>query len=222
MRHLFRLVRHQFLGATALFLVVGGFAMAKTGDPLRLGLTNNADAPTTIVQSKNGPVLTLKAKAGQPALKVNTTKAIEHLNASLFRGKKPKDFAAAGSAYTKAESDARYSTAKTLVNTNYFKNAPADMTEVDTSTFKPTLECTGTVVYFVGINPNSDGTQEVSLYVGGVLRDSRTTDVAGGTIVFVQATPPTGLLDYAIKVRSIDATEGSAGGNVVIVEYEWC
>ncbi len=221
MRLLFRLVRQQFLGATALFLVVGGFAMAKTGDPLRLGLVNNANAPTTIVQSKAGPALALRAKPGQPALKVNTTKAIQHLNASLLRGKKPGDFAAAGSSYTKAEADLKFP--RIVLNTNFFGETPADTSEVtvpNLSTLQ--LPCTGTLTLTVALEESADDTTDVFLYVGGVRRGQARSGPDGGTIYFAMATPPVGPLDVSIRLKSTDTVAGSVAGNLVGVLYPWC
>ena len=154
---------------------------------------------------------------------MNTTTAIEHLNASLLRGRKPQDFTAVGTSYTKAEADARYSQAKLVMNANFFGVAPADMSEVEATTLPGgTLPCTGTLTLTVALEESSDPTTQVRLYVGGVLRGVTQTGPAGGTIFFAVSTPPPGPLDYSIKVKSTDATAGSAAGNVVAVLYPWC
>jgi hypothetical protein len=69
-------------------LVVGAEAVAyaATGNPLILGHSNRAHASTTVRNTGSGPVLKLRASAGQPALAVNTNTKITNLNADLVDG----------------------------------------------------------------------------------------------------------------------------------------
>lgn len=108
MTHLRALLRQQYVGLVALVLTVSGLAAAATGQPAILGRSNSSDKPTVLASTGNGPVLTLRAKAGQPALKVNSNKLVGKLNADLLDGKHASAFATAGSGYTKTESDAKY------------------------------------------------------------------------------------------------------------------
>ncbi len=85
MRHLKTLA-----SALALVLVVlmatDYVAMAATGKPLILGKVNKSGKTTTIKSTK-GAALSLKAKPGQPPLKVNSTTVVPNLNAGLVGGK---------------------------------------------------------------------------------------------------------------------------------------
>lgn len=108
MRHIARIIRQQFIGILALILAASGLAVAATGQPLILGRSNSANKATVMTNTGDGPVLTLRAKAGQPALKVNSNRLVAKLNADLIDGKNSSQFAAAGSSYTKAESDGKY------------------------------------------------------------------------------------------------------------------
>jgi hypothetical protein len=110
MRLIVRILEQQFVGVIALALVLGGGAYAATGGNLKLGLTNTANQPTTMKSTGNGAVLSLDAKAGQPALAVDTANVIKKLNADLLDGRNSSAYARTGSSYTRAESDARYYT----------------------------------------------------------------------------------------------------------------
>lgn len=132
MRRALKAIR-DYAGVVALLLVAGGLAVAATGEPLRLGQSNSANKPSVVRNSGAGPVLDLKAKAGQPPLKVNSDVKVRDLNADRLDGrdisalalakavytKAQADarFAAAGAAYTKAQTDARYG--QILVSTTY-------------------------------------------------------------------------------------------------------
>ncbi len=108
MKTLTRVVRQQFLGPIALLIVVGGVATAATGQNFKLGLLNTEDKKSILRNTGNGPALDLQVKAGQAPLTVSSNKVVPKLNASLLQGKVASAFAAAGSSYTKAESDGKY------------------------------------------------------------------------------------------------------------------
>jgi hypothetical protein len=74
-------------GIGALCLVVGGLgvATAANGGSLVLGHHNSATSTTTLKDSKGTP-LSLIGKKSKPPLKVNSSKQVAHLNASLLGG----------------------------------------------------------------------------------------------------------------------------------------
>ncbi len=111
MRRTGRIIRQQFIGVIALCLVAGGFTYAATGQGVLLGRANTANRPTTVQNTGNGAVLDLRAKTGQPPLKVNSATLVPKLNADLLDGKHASSFALARAAYSKAQSDARYARA---------------------------------------------------------------------------------------------------------------
>lgn len=111
MRRIATIARQQYLGLTALILVLAGGVYAASGNPVLLGRANEAGGRTVIENTGSGPALQLKNKPGSPPLRVNSNKRVPKLNASLLGGKGPGSFAAAGSSYTKAETDAKYATA---------------------------------------------------------------------------------------------------------------
>lgn len=111
MRRFFDIVRHQYLGALALLIVLGGVAAAATGGNLKLGASNTADKKTMLQNTGAGPALQLTSKAGQPSLSVSNFVQVPKLNASLLGGKAASAFAVAASVYTKAQSDAKYAAA---------------------------------------------------------------------------------------------------------------
>lgn len=121
MHHITRIIKQQFIGILAFAGLVATIASAATGGPVLLGKANSAGAPTAVQNTGNGAVLDLKAKAGQPPLKVNSNKLVGKLNADLLDGKNSSAFAAAGSSYSKAESDAKY-----LDGTEAYTKALAD------------------------------------------------------------------------------------------------
>lgn len=121
MRTIVRTIRHQWIGVIALLMVSGALASAATGGNFLLGKSNTADKPTVLTNSATGATLDLRAKAGQPALKVNSNKLVSKLNADLLDGKSSSAFAAEGSSYTKAESDGKYPLA-----TNTYTKAQSD------------------------------------------------------------------------------------------------
>lgn len=101
----------DYSGPLALLLVVGGLAAAATGDPLKLGQSNSANKPTAIQNSGTGAVLDLKAKSGQPPLKVNSDTKVRSLNADKLDGRDVSALALAAAVYTKAQADARFAAA---------------------------------------------------------------------------------------------------------------
>lgn len=109
MKTLAKVIRQQSFGIVACILAASGLTLAATGQPAILGRSNSADKATVLASTGTGPVLTLRAKAGQPALKVNSNRLIGKLNADLLDGKHASAFAPAGSSYTKAQSDSKYS-----------------------------------------------------------------------------------------------------------------
>lgn len=60
-------------------------AYAATGQPLLLGMINNANAPTTVVSS-SGPALRLDPGPGAAPLQVNSRKRVANLHADLLDG----------------------------------------------------------------------------------------------------------------------------------------
>lgn len=108
MSAILEIVRNQFLGALALLLVISGGVYAATGQPLKLGLLNKADLPTVVQNTDVGAALELRTRAGQPPLKVTSTRLVRRLNAAKLGGKPAGAFAARTSVYTKDQSDARY------------------------------------------------------------------------------------------------------------------
>lgn len=95
MKRLIRIAKQQFLGATALAIVLAGGAYAATGQNFILGRSNEADTTTTLKNTGAGPALDLKVKTGTPPLKVSSTKQVRKLNASLLGGNPPSNFAPA-------------------------------------------------------------------------------------------------------------------------------
>jgi hypothetical protein len=70
-------------------VLLGGVATATyagTGSSLVLGHKNKA-SHTTVLTSKHGPALSLKAPHGTPPFAVASTTRVKHLNASLLNGK---------------------------------------------------------------------------------------------------------------------------------------
>ena len=83
-------------GAVSALVLGSGAAVAATGGNFLLGRSNGATATTVLTNSK-GTALTLNAKAGTPALKVNTATLVANLNADRVDGKSASDFASAKS-----------------------------------------------------------------------------------------------------------------------------
>lgn len=144
MRHVRQIIRQQYIGVIALFLVLGGFAYAVSGQAILLGRPNIADKSTTVQNTGAGAVLDLQAKAGQPPLKVNSSTLVPKLNADQLDGKHASAFALAASAFTKAQSDARYARAgssytkaqtdaKYLDTTDVYTKAQSDSKYLDGS-----------------------------------------------------------------------------------------
>jgi hypothetical protein len=75
----------------ALFIALGGTAVAATGHTFVLGRTNRASAESTLTNTTGTP-LRLNAKNGHAPLSVNTTNEVAHLNASLLDGKSESAF----------------------------------------------------------------------------------------------------------------------------------
>ena len=69
----------------ALVLALGGTAEAASGGGFLLGRGNSATTTTSLSDSHGVP-LSLAAKNGQPALRVNTTAKVPHLNSDLLDG----------------------------------------------------------------------------------------------------------------------------------------
>jgi hypothetical protein len=86
-------------GIGALVLTVGGLgiATAANGGSLVLGHHNTATKTTTL-KDKHGTPLSLVGKKSKPPLKVNSSKQVSHLNASLLGGSSAAQLATHGSA----------------------------------------------------------------------------------------------------------------------------
>jgi hypothetical protein len=69
------------ISCIALFFSLSGTAVAATGGNFILGRSNSANAVTSLTNTA-GTALSLTAKAGSPALKVNTTQMVPNLNAN--------------------------------------------------------------------------------------------------------------------------------------------
>ncbi len=119
MKTIFEIIRRQWIGMLALVVAVGGTAVAAT-DVLTLGTGNVAGRTTGLRNTGSGAALSLQVATGQPPLAVNSRALVPRFNAALLQGRAPKDFApasgsqnyvAAGSVYTKQQSDARYAPA---------------------------------------------------------------------------------------------------------------
>lgn len=110
MRHALKAIR-DYAGLAALVLVAGGLTVAATGDALKLGQSNSANKPTGVQNSGTGAVLDLKAKDGQPPLKVNSDAKVRNLNADKLDGRDVSALALTAAVYTKAQADARFAAA---------------------------------------------------------------------------------------------------------------
>lgn len=86
-----RITTTAAMGVGIVLVAGAGIATAASGKSLLLGKSNSARAVTTLSNSK-GTALSLKAKAGKPALRVNTKAQIPNLNASLVGGKSASSF----------------------------------------------------------------------------------------------------------------------------------
>lgn len=84
------------IGALSVVVAGVGVATAANGGALILGHGNSATATTTLTDSSGTP-LSLVGKSSKPPLKVNSTKQVAHLNASLLGGKSATKLATSGS-----------------------------------------------------------------------------------------------------------------------------
>lgn len=125
MKSLVQIAKRQFLGLTALVLVVGGLADAATGGNVILGKVNNANQTTTLDNSGAGPALALQVKKGQPPLAVSSTKLVQRFNAQFLGGRGASYFAPKSYAYSKQQSDSKY--APTTGSPNYLNAASAQL-----------------------------------------------------------------------------------------------
>jgi hypothetical protein len=75
----------------ALFMAMGGTAVAATGGSFILGKSNSADAVSTLTNS-TGPALSLRAPSGSAPLRVNRTVKVANLNADLLDGRDSSAF----------------------------------------------------------------------------------------------------------------------------------
>ncbi len=111
-----RMLRQQWAGFLALFLVLGGVAYGGVPEVLKLGARNSTDETTFLRNTGAGAALDLRVDDG-PALAVSTSGLVERLNAQFLQGKEPGAFAPAsgsanylspGEAYTKDQADDRF------------------------------------------------------------------------------------------------------------------
>jgi hypothetical protein len=88
-------------GVGVLCLAVGGLgvATAANGGSLTLGHHNTATSTTTLEDSQGTP-LSLSGKKSKPPLKVNSSKQVKHLNASLLDGQSAATLSAGSAART--------------------------------------------------------------------------------------------------------------------------
>src|SRR3954454_19460773 len=81
-----------FVSGIAVTAVLGGgTAFAATGGTFLLGHSNTVKATTTLT-STHGAALALRAKAGKPALSVNTKGLVSNPNADLLDGQHASGF----------------------------------------------------------------------------------------------------------------------------------
>jgi len=102
------LLRRQFLGAIALVVALAGVASGAAPKYLQLGASNDAPRTTVLRNTGAGPALTFSTRLTAPPFRVESRKLVPGLNAARLQGRNAQSFAAAGSSYTKSESDARY------------------------------------------------------------------------------------------------------------------
>jgi hypothetical protein len=76
-----------------------------------LGRINQSNATTVLSTTGGVPALSLRVKPGTPPLEVNSSAIVPRLNAQKLGGHPAKDFALAGSSYSRAQSDAKYALA---------------------------------------------------------------------------------------------------------------
>lgn len=111
MHAILRTFRTQWLGAIGILAGITGVAFSATGQPALLGKLNQADKPTIIENTGNGPAVAFKTKPGAPPFSVSSSKKVPNLNAARLGGKLPGAFAAVGDSYTRAEADGLFAPA---------------------------------------------------------------------------------------------------------------
>lgn len=187
----------QWLGGLALLVAVGGVASAATGKPFVLGESNVASKTTTLQSTGSGAALKLKPAAGQPALAVANKILIRRLNASLLRGKAPRDFAPASGSkhYAPASGSPNYAPASGSAN-----YAPSSGSPNYLSSSAPQL------IYSNLVSANVDGATTQSNLVNVSLTSPGTGTL---TMVFVGACSVT----TGAPLASVGYTFGNSAGS---------
>jgi hypothetical protein len=178
-------------GIGAMALTVGGLgiATAANGGSLVLGHHNTATKTTTL-KDKHGTPLSLVGKKSKPPLKVNSSKQVAHLNASLVGGRSASQLATNGSAAQTStgadvpitESSALVVQTASLKPGTYYVNASGLLTNTANGGF-----C------FVASTSTS-----TPLQYGGV--DATSTWVQASETVVVKVTTPTVYAEYCYTV----------------------
>lgn len=154
----------------ALVLVMAPAALAANGKPFLLGKRNVATAVSTLIKKGPGPALSLKVRAGQPPLAVNSAGKVANLNADLLDGQDSSAFLGAnGKAADADRLDGLDSSAYVQSNTNAFLRNSIYQRE--------SVVSTGTLL--------GDGTRKiiVSCFPGDVVLSGGPANIDAGTIL---------------------------------------
>lgn len=170
MRFILRVLRQQFIGVLAVAALLAAAASAATGGPVLLGKSNSATNPTVVQNTGPGAALDLKAKAGQPALKVNSNRLVPRLNADLLDGQSAGAFARTGSSYTKGQSDARFGR---LLAAHEFTGSAGPFGDETTALQEDiTIPGAGTVMVVVIVDPESDADADAVVHIDSAVAAS--------------------------------------------------
>ena len=162
----------RIMGISTTVVLLSGIATATyagTGSPLLLGHKNKAPR-TTLLISKHGPALSLKAPSGQPPFAVSSSKQVTHLNASLLDGK----------AATALETRARIYTLNAL--SGPISRFTADLTGLTHSAFynvSYAVDLDASAPIICWIQQNSSGSQYSLLNYGVNISGISTSDATG-------------------------------------------
>jgi hypothetical protein len=159
-------------GIGVLALTVGGLgiATAANGGSLVLGHSNTATKTTTL-KDKSGTPLALVGKKSKPPLKVNSSKQVRHLNASLLGGLSASQLNSGSSGQIPPEtylsvpvgSETLVSRTGVLSKGTYYVNASALLNGSDGGfCYIGTSNSTTTAVQWGGTEPETDGTADFS------------------------------------------------------------
>ncbi len=159
-------------GIGALALTVGGLgiATAANGGSLVLGHHNSATKTTTLKDSKGTP-LKLVGKKTKPPLKVNSSKQVAHLNASLLGGLSASQLSSGSAGQIPVATDLTIpngseilvSQTSVLNKGTYYVNASTLLQGSDGGfCYIGTSDNTSTAVQWGGFEPDTTGTADYS------------------------------------------------------------